>query len=205
MFDSPGRLILGLLIGILFGVLLQKGQVAKFSVIVGQFILKDWTVVKIMGTAVVVGSVGVYALVDFGLADLHVKPFLLGGVVLGGICFGVGMAVLGYCPGTGVAACGEGNKDAMVGVLGMFAGALAFVAAYPALQPVIKGLGDLGKVTLPGVTGTSPWLWIVGLVVGGIIALVLHSRRGISTNPTLNRPTNRESVSAPHSERGART
>jgi len=205
MFDSPGRLILGLLIGILFGVLLQKGQVAKFSVIVGQFILKDWTVVKIMGTAVVVGSVGVYALVDFGLADLHVKPFLLGGVVLGGICFGVGMAVLGYCPGTGVAACGEGNKDAMVGVLGMFAGALAFVAAYPALQPVIKGLGDLGKVTLPGVTGTSPWLWIVGLVVGGTIALVLHSRRGISTNPTLNRPTNRESVSAPHSERGART
>ena len=98
MFDSPERLLLGLLIGVLFGVLLQKGRVAKFPVIVGQFILKDWTVVKIMGTAVVVGSVGVYALVASGHANLHVKPFLLGGVLLGGVCFGVGMAVFGYCP-----------------------------------------------------------------------------------------------------------
>jgi len=178
MFDSPERLLLGLLIGVLFGVLLQKGRVAKFSVIVGQFILKDWTVVKIMGTAVVVGSVGVYALVAFGHANLHIKPFLLGGVLLGGLCFGVGMAVFGYCPGTGVAACGEGKPDAMVGVLGMLAGALAFVAAYPAIQSVIKGLGDMGKVTVPDATGTSPWLWIAGLVVGGITAFVLLTRRG---------------------------
>ncbi len=56
MFDSPEKLLLGLLTGIAFGVLLQKGRVAKFAVIVGQFLLKDWTVVKIMGTAVVVGS-----------------------------------------------------------------------------------------------------------------------------------------------------
>lgn len=181
MFDSPERLLLGLVTGILFGVLLQKGRVAKFSVIVGQFVLKDWTVVKIMGTAVVVGSVGVYALVGSGHANLHVKPFLLGGVLLGGVCFGVGMVVLGYCPGTGVAACGEGKPDAMVGVLGMLAGALAFVAAWPTLQPVIKSLGDLGKITLPDVTGTSPWLWIAGLVGGGLTALVVFARRGQST------------------------
>ena len=205
MFDSPERLVLGLVIGILFGILLQKGRVAKFSVIVGQFVLKDWTVVKIMGTAVVVGSVGVYALVAFGLADLHIKPFLLGGVLLGGSCFGVGMAVYGYCPGTGVAACGEGKPDAMVGLLGMFAGALVFVAAYPALQPIIKGLGDMGKVTFPGVTGTSPWLWIAGLVAGGIIALVLLSRRGKSSRATLNPPPNPESVAVPRPERSVKT
>lgn len=181
MFDSPERLLLGLLIGIVFGVLLQKGRVAKFSVIVGQFILKDWTVVKIMGTAVVVGSVGVFALVDSGYANLHVKPFLLGGVLLGGACFGVGMAVLGYCPGTGVVACGEGKPDAMVGVLGMLSGAFAFVAAWPALQPVIKGLGDMGKITLPGATGTSPWLWIAGLFSVGLASFVIFSRRGRST------------------------
>ena len=94
--------------GIAFGVLLQKGRVAKFAVIVSQFLLKDWTVVKIMGTAVVVGSVGVFALVAAGQASLHVKPLLLGGVLLGGALFGVGMTTLGYCPGTAVAACGEG-------------------------------------------------------------------------------------------------
>lgn len=177
MFDPPERLLLGLLIGIVFGVLLQKGQVAKFSVIVGQFILKDWTVVKIMSTAVVVGSVGVYALVASGHADLHVKPFLFGGVLLGGVCFGVGMAVLGYCPGTGVAACGEGKPDAMIGVLGMFAGAFAFVAMWPALQPVIKGLGDMGKITFPTATDTSPWLWVAGLLIVGVVSLVILSRR----------------------------
>ena len=109
MFDSPEKLALGLLTGIVFGFLLQKGRVAKFEVIVGQFLFKDWTVVKMMGTAVVVGAVGVYALVSADLATLHIRPALLGGVLLGAACFGIGMAVLGYCPGTSVAGCGEGT------------------------------------------------------------------------------------------------
>lgn len=189
MFDSPERLLLGLVTGVLFGVLLQKGRVAKFPVIVGQFILKDWTVAKVMGTAVVVGAVGVWALVASGHAHLHVKPFLLGGVLLGGVCFGVGMAVYGYCPGTGVAACGEGKPDAVAGVVGMLAGALAFVVAFPALQPVIKGLGDLGKLTLPEATGTSPWLWVVGLAGVGLAAVALLFSRG-KVAPGQRRVTN---------------
>lgn len=184
MFDAPDKLLLGLATGVVFGVLLQKGRVAKFPVIVGQFLLKDWTVVKIMGTAVVVGAVGVFALVAGGHAGLHVKPLLLGGVLLGGVLFGAGMVVLGYCPGTSVAACGEGRRDAMAGVLGMFAGALAFVAAWPALQPVIKGLGDEGKVTLPDLTGTSPWLWIAGLAGAGIVGVLLLHGRGRAAGPT---------------------
>ena len=149
MFDEPTKLVLGLLTGIVFGFLLQKGRAAKFHVIIGQFLLKDWTVVKIMGTAVIVGSIGVYALVAMDLASLHVKPLLLGGVLLGAVCFGIGMAVFGYCPGTSVAACGEGRRDAMVGVLGMLVGAAVYVALFPALQPIIKGLGDAGEITFP--------------------------------------------------------
>ncbi len=106
MFDSPEKLALGLLTGIVFGFLLQKGRAAKYHVIVGQFLLKDWTVVKIMLTAVLVGSVGVYALVQTDWASLHIRPALLGGVLLGGVCFGIGIVVFGYCPGTSVAACG---------------------------------------------------------------------------------------------------
>ena len=186
MFDSPDKLLLGLATGVVFGVLLQKGRVAKFPVIVGQFLLRDWTVAKIMGTAVVVGAIGVYALVGTGHSDLHVKPLLLGGVLLGGLLFGVGMTVLGYCPGTTVAACGEGRRDAVAGVLGMFAGALAFVAAWPALQPVIKGLGDYGKLTLPDLTSTSPWLWVAALAAVGVAgALLLRGRR---TSAATDRP-----------------
>ncbi len=183
MFDSADKLLLGLVTGIVFGFLLQKGRVAKFPVIIGQFRLKDWTVAKIMGTAVVVGSVGVYAFVLSGHAGLHVKPLLLGGVLLGGALFGVGLAVLGYCPGTTVAACGEGRRDAMAGVVGMLAGALAFVAAWPALQPVIKSLGDAGKVTLPELTGTSPWLWVGGLVAGAFVAAAIIVERRSASRP----------------------
>jgi uncharacterized protein len=176
MFDEPTKLALGLLTGIVFGFLLHKGRAAKFHVIIGQLLLKDWTVVKIMGTAVIVGAIGVYALVALDLASLHVKPLLLGGVLLGAVCFGIGLAVLGYCPGTSVAACGEGRRDAMVGVLGMLVGAAVYVALFPVLQPVIKGLGDAGEITLPQVTGTSPWPWVIGLAVVGAAALWLLHR-----------------------------
>ena len=171
MFDSPPKLLLGLVTGIVFGVLLQKGRVSKFEVIVGQFLFKDWTVVRMMGTAVVVGSVGVFALVAADLASLHIRPMLLGGVLLGAVLFGIGMAVFGYCPGTSVAGCGEGRRDALVGVLGMFAGAAMFVVFYEQLQPVIQALGDWGKITLPDLTNTSPWLWVSLLVAGGGAAL----------------------------------
>ena len=172
MFDSPPKLLLGLVTGIVFGVLLQKGRVSKFEVIVGQFLFKDWTVVRMMGTAVVVGSVGVFALVAADLASLHIRPMLLGGVLLGAVLFGIGMAVFGYCPGTSVAGCGEGRRDAMIGVLGMFAGAAMFVVFYEQLQPVIQALGDWGKITLPDITNTSPWLWVSLLVAGGSAALL---------------------------------
>jgi len=178
MFDAPEKLFLGLLTGVLFGFLLQKGRVAKYETIVGQFLFKDWTVVKTMGTAVVVGAVGVYALVQADMATLHIKPALFGGVLAGAVCFGIGMATLGYCPGTSVAGCGEGRRDAMVGVLGMLAGAFAFVAAFPQLQPIIHGLGDYGKVTLPELTHTSPWLWIAALVVGGVAGWWFDRYRG---------------------------
>lgn len=181
MFDSPEKLLLGLATGVVFGVLLQKGQVAKFAVIVGQFRLRDWTVAKIMGTAVVVGSLGVYALVETGHAHLHVKPLVLGGVLAGGVMFGVGLAVLGYCPGTTVAACGEGRRDAFAGLAGMFAGALAFVAFWPGLQPLVKGLGDRGNVTLPALTETLPWVWVSsGLVAAGLVTAGVVFARGAS-------------------------
>lgn len=173
MFDSPEKLALGLVTGMIFGFLLQKGRVAKFEVIVGQFLFKDWTVVKTMGTAVIVGSLGVYALVSADLASLHIRPLLWGGILLGAVLFGIGMATLGYCPGTTVAACGEGRRDAMIGVLGMLAGALLFVIFSDQLQGVIKGLGDAGKITLPEITGTSPWLWVGLLTAAGVAGFLV--------------------------------
>lgn len=182
MFESWDRLLLGLVTGVLFGVLLQKGRVAKFRVIVAQFLLKDFTVLKIMGTAVIVGGIGIQLLHQWGVVSLHIKPLLLGGVLIGGVLFGIGMAVLGYCPGTGVAACGEGRRDAIAGVLGMLTGAGLFVAGYPWLQPIMRLGGHYGELRVSDSTVTSPWLWygallMVGLIVYAVSRTVKHRRR----------------------------
>ncbi|WNM56641.1 YeeE/YedE thiosulfate transporter family protein [Candidatus Nitrospira allomarina] len=178
MFESPGRLLLGLITGMIFGFLLQKGRAAKYQVILGQLLLKDWTVLKIMLTAIAVGAIGVYGLVGLELTGLHIKPLLGGGVIVGGIFFGVGIAIFGYCPGTGVAACGEGRKDAVVGVVGMLAGAWVFVGMYPLLVPLIRDYGNWGNITLPDATGIPAWGWIllIWLVTVWVNVALPHSR-----------------------------
>jgi uncharacterized protein len=177
MFESPGRLLLGLVTGIVFGFLLQKGQVAKHTVILRQLLFRDWTVVKIMGTAIAVGSVGVYALAAMGTTGIDVKPAELGGVLLGAIFFGAGLAILGYCPGTTVAAAGEGKKDALMGIVGMLCGAAAFVGFFPAMERLRGAFGGWGEVTWPALTGTSPWPWILGLLAAAAALYALSRVR----------------------------
>lgn len=176
MFDDPSKLILGFVTGVIFGFLLQKGQVAKFQVILGQLLFKDWTVVKIMGTAVAVGTIGVNVLVAAGIASLHIQSASIARVVAGGALFGIGMAIFGLCPGTSVAACGEGHRDAMIGAVGMLCGAAAYVALFPRLQPFFKVFPDFGKVTLPQFTGTPTLGWAAGVAVLIGVALFLLQR-----------------------------
>lgn len=177
MFDPIWKLALGLVSGIVFGFLLQKGRVAKYEVIVGQFIGRDFTVVKIMVTAVVVGAIGIYVMLPSGAVSLHIKPALWSGIAIGGTLFGIGMTVLGYCPGTGVVACGEGRKDAYVGLIGMFVGAAVYVYFYSNFSAIAGAWGDGGKLTLPSSTGTSPWLWIIPLAAVASILAWLGRRR----------------------------
>jgi hypothetical protein len=172
MFDPAWKLALGLLTGVLFGFLLQKGQVSKYRTIVEQFLLRDFTMLKIMLTAVVVGGLGVYALSAFGLASLHIKPLVLGGIIVGGLIFGIGMSLLGYCPGTGVAAIAEGSRHALFGVLGMLVGAAVYAEVYPWVKSTLLTVGDFGKLTLVDVTGWSALL-ILGVIGLGAIALFL--------------------------------
>jgi uncharacterized membrane protein YedE/YeeE len=166
-FESPINLVFGLFTGITFGFLLQKGRVAKYQTILGQLLLKDWTVFKIMITAIVTGAIGVYFLVEEGAARLDIWPFQPAAMLLGAVLFGIGIAILGYCPGTGMAAAGEGSGDAMVGVLGMITGAGILVMGFNALEPVALALGDFGKLTIPNVLGSSPWSVI------GCLAIVM--------------------------------
>jgi hypothetical protein len=134
------------ILGVLFGVILQRSRVNTFDKIAGFAILKDFTVPKVLFTAMGVGSILLFFQVNLGLATLSPKPLLLTGVILGGFIFGVGMAVLGYCPGTLVVAMGEGALDAVVGVLGGLLAGWFYIMLYPNLRPFLGP--DLGKLSL---------------------------------------------------------
>ncbi|MCB0344022.1 MAG: YeeE/YedE family protein [Bdellovibrionales bacterium] len=170
-FASPTDLLLGALTGFAFGFLLQKGSVTKFNTIVRQFLLQDFTVIKVMLTAVVVGGIGVYGMLQLGMIEaLHIKNAQILGNALGGVIFGVGMAILGYCPGTGAAAIGDGAKDAVAGVLGMLAGAAIYAEVHPWFKANVLSVWDLGKETFVTATGASPWWFVLGLMIVAIAA-----------------------------------
>ena len=145
------QLALGLLFGLAFGFLLQKGGVAKYHVLIGVLLLEDFTVIKVMLSAIVVGMIGVFALYALGLVKLHIKPTRYAANILGGLMFGVGFALLSYCPGTGAAALGQGNFDALAGVLGLMAGSYLYAESSGCLGRTVLKWGDRGKLMLPGV------------------------------------------------------
>jgi len=160
-----GAVILTLIFGALFGLILQYANLNKFDVISGQGLLKNNTVAKTILLTIGLGSVLLSVVTGFGLAGTHVKPFLTGGIILGGLIFGAGMAVLGYCPGTLAISVGEGALDALVGVIGGLAGGLVFTVALPAIHGILGP--DLGKISLFTLFGAyNFWYYAVTVIIG---------------------------------------
>ncbi|MBW2409563.1 MAG: YeeE/YedE family protein [Deltaproteobacteria bacterium] len=161
-------LIYGLVTGILFGFFLQKARVIRYDKQIGALRLIDMTIIKFMVSSILVGMVGVYLLLDFGLVKLSIKSTNLGGNIIGGLIFGFGWGLLGYCPGTSAGALGEGRWDALWGILGMIAGAAIFAEAFPLLKKSILAWGDFGKITLPQILGVHHWIVIIIVVICGL-------------------------------------
>ena len=163
-------LFTGLGLGILFGFLLHKGGATKYDVILGQLLLTDFTVIKIMLAAIVAGMVGVYFMKSMGWVKLSIKSGSIGMNVIGALIFGVGFAVLGYCPGTIAGAIGNGYLDAIVGGLaGILFGTWIFAVMYPKLKNGILKKGDFGDITLPQLLKVNDWVVVVpaiALIIG---------------------------------------
>ncbi|MHC1717275.1 MAG: DUF6691 family protein [Acidaminococcaceae bacterium] len=158
-------LVYGLITGILFGFFLQKGRVLRYDKQIGALLLQDMTIVKFMLSHIVVAMVGVYFLYDMGIVKLSLKPMIVGGVVVGGLIFGLGWGLLGYCPGTSLGALGEGRTDAIWGIAGMLVGAGIYAEAYPYLQKTVLTWGNYGKITIPQVLGVNHWVVIIPFVI----------------------------------------
>lgn len=162
-------MILGpILMGAAFGFLLDRGKVTSCNVIENQFRLRDFTVLKVMGTAILVGGLGVLLMVDTGNAKYYVKDANMLGVALGAVLFGIGMVVYGYCPGTALGAIATGSIHALVGALGMVVGAILYALSFDWMKAHVLNVWALGKVRLPDITGIPDIAWFAAL---GVVAL----------------------------------
>lgn len=157
--------ILGLLTGIAFGFLLQKGRVLRFEKQVGAMLLKDMTILKFMLSAIVVGMVGLAVLSSMGIITMSHKPMNVGAILVGGALFGAGWAIMGYCPGTSVGALGEGRWHAIFAIAGMVTGAGVYAELYPFFTATVLSWADFGKIGLPEALGVSPWIVIVAFIL----------------------------------------
>jgi hypothetical protein len=173
--------VLGLITGVMFGFLLQKGRVLRFEKQVGAMRLKDFTILKFMMSAIVVGMVGLQILRDAGVLEFSHKPMNLGAIGLGGLLFGAGWAVMGYCPGTSVGAIAEGRWHAVFAVLGMLIGAALYAEAYPWVQKTVLAFKDYGKIGLPEALGLNAWVLIpvaIAAFAGAFVLFEKLERRG---------------------------
>jgi uncharacterized protein len=175
--DAYLPILLPLAIGFAFGFLVNRGGVTNCDVIENQFRLRDFTVLKIMLTAIVVGGVGVLVLHDGGLAKYYIKDANLLGVGLGAAIFGVGMVVYGYCPGTAIGAIGAGSVHALVGAFGMIAGAILYALSFDWVKANILKVGAFGKIRLPEITGVADPYWFGGLAVFALLFFFWLERR----------------------------
>ena len=171
MFPITGTpaLVLAVVFGAAFGWLLHRARVTDYNVIINQFRLRDFTVLKVMLTAIVVGGLGVLVLVQLGEAKPHVRDANMLATIIGAAIFGVGMVLYGYCPGTGLAAVATGSVHALAGVAGMLAGAMAYAFSFDRVKEHILGVWKLGPATLPDLTGLPALALFFVLAVAALV------------------------------------
>lgn len=165
-FSTTASLALALLLGLGFGFSLERAGFGSARKLTAVFYLWDMAVVKVMFTAIVTTMVGLFVLSSAGLMDLselYLEPTNLAAQGLGGLIFGAGFIIGGYCPGTAISAMATGRKDAMSFGLGMLAGVTAFSEFTPGIDAWIKA-GSVGEVTLPSLTGIGMGWWTLAFV-----------------------------------------
>jgi len=139
---NDGGAISGMVCGVLFGYVLENSGFGSPHKLTAQFRLHDWSVFKVMFTAIVVAAFGLYLLRIAGYLNadaVFVPSSLLLAAALGGVLVGAGFAIGGYCPGTSVVGVFSGRVDAIVFVLGLLVGTVGFASIYgPAVEKILE-------------------------------------------------------------------
>lgn len=167
-------ILIGLAMGAIFGMALEKGRVCEGGVIVCQMQMSRHAMLKMFLTAVATGLVVLSFMVGFGFAKLSPKATLFAADIVGGAILGVGIVIAGACPGTVLAQIGTGYKDAIFTFIGGLFGALAFTYMEPNILKPVLTAGSYGKLTLDKLLGLpfpAVALTFAAIIVGFLVWL----------------------------------
>jgi hypothetical protein len=165
-FTLGADLAIALVLGLGFGFCLERAGFGSARKLTAVFYLYDMAVVKVMFTAIVTAMAGLFVLSALGVFDLgalYLEPTHIAAQALGGLVFGAGFIVGGYCPGTSITAMATGRMDGIAFALGMLAGVYAYAEFTPGIETWIAA-GAQADMTLPSVTGVSMAWYVVGFV-----------------------------------------
>ncbi|WP_420264646.1 YeeE/YedE thiosulfate transporter family protein [Candidatus Magnetominusculus dajiuhuensis] len=159
---GPTSLYGGLILGLLFGVVLQKSRLCKYDIVSGLFRLQDFTVFRVGTPILMISVLMLFIFKDAGVFELHVPKTVIVPQIIGGLMFGAAIAILGYCPGTAAGALGEGSLDAIPGMLGIISGAVLYAEFFhDSWENTFLKWGEIGGKTFFEILRISPWYLIV--------------------------------------------
>ena len=120
-------------LGLLFGIILSKSQVISWYRIQEMFLFDSFHMYGIIGTAVVLGAIGIIVLKKLNIKSIDGKDLALNPkkieiprLLVGGIIFGLGWAFTGACPGPLYALVGYGVGVVIVIILSAILGAFVY-------------------------------------------------------------------------------
>ncbi|MDJ0808099.1 MAG: YeeE/YedE thiosulfate transporter family protein [Gammaproteobacteria bacterium] len=159
--------------GFLLGVALQLAGFTDGRKIGRAFYFNDTDVPIVMFSAIITGMLGLWGLSLIGFLDIskvYFLPTYLYPVMVGGILFGIGMVIGGYCPGTALASIATGKLDALMFLVGFFIGSLLFGDLYPIWETFYKS-------DYRGVIRLDHWF---DTTIGGAILIMVVISIGVS-------------------------
>ena len=175
-------MIAPLAIGFAFGWILQRSGLSRYDHIANIFRLRDATVLRFLMSALATGAIAIELLRRYGVAPVPVPSTYVLGNFVGGVVFGVGMALSGFCPGTIAAGAGEGRLDYLFpGALGLVSGAVVYGWLYERIMPFLAA--GAKETTFPAWLGVSPPLAALVLVEVVVLTLAIVRWHGRSRPP----------------------
>jgi rhodanese-related sulfurtransferase len=170
LFGTYAGLLVGTLVGVCFGFVLEPAGFGRARNLAAQFYLTDLRVLKVMFSAIVTALVGMTILAGVGVLDLSqitVPETFLWPQLVGGLLLGAGFIVSGYCPGTGIVAIASGNLDGVFAIGGVMLGSLAFGVGYGPLEAFYKS-GAMGAVRIDALLGVP-----AAVVAAAVVAMAV--------------------------------